>query len=341
MLEDQILEDVLNQYALDVIHVDCINDKGKKAVWHIASTAGSYFLKKVSCSEPTLRFIISGIKYLVEKEIRLPTIIVNKSGEDYTKTAEGLFVLSEEINGTKLRDLEQEDRQLIVTELGHFHHEALGYVPPGDAKPKNHLGTWGNEYNSYLENLNLVYNQRMYASPSTAVDKVIVKEFPYFYRRAKRAIEGLMGREYREWVIKIARSGSLCHQDFSSANLLNTKNGLYILDTDSLTVDLPARDIRKLMNKTMKKTRKWNVDQVTDFIGWYDSKNKLSADEWKVVFYDLMFPHLYLGAVHKYFYQRDKTWNEEDYLNRINEMSAFEKTINPVLAGFHIAGREL
>jgi spore coat-associated protein S len=36
----------------------------------------------------------------------------------------------------------------------------------------------------------------------------------------------------------------------------------------------------------------------------------------------------------KYYYKRDKTWNEENYFNRINEMMAFEKTLFPLVKNF-------
>jgi len=43
-----------------------------------------------------------------------------------------------------------------------------------------------------------------------------------------------------------------------------------------------------------------------------------------------MFPHLFLGAMNKFYYKRDKEWSFEKYLKRINEMTALEKTITPV-----------
>jgi len=63
-------------------------------------------------------------------------------------------------------------------------------------------------------------------------------------------------------------------------------------------------------------------------------RNPLSFSEWTVVKFDLMFPHLFLGAMNKFYYKRDKEWSFEKYLKRINEMTALEKTITPVLENF-------
>jgi spore coat-associated protein S len=66
----------------------------------------------------------------------------------------------------------------------------------------------------------------------------------------------------------------------------------------------------------------------------YQSVNPLTPSEWKVVMTDIMFPHLFLGAMNKYYYRRDKEWTEEKYFRRIKEMCAFEKTIEPILKNF-------
>jgi len=38
--------------------------------------------------------------------------------------------------------------------------------------------------------------------------------------------------------------------------------------------------------------------------------------------------------MNKYYFKRDKEWSKEKYLLRLKEMSAFEKTIIPVLDNF-------
>ncbi|HOS69020.1 MAG TPA: CotS family spore coat protein, partial [Bacillota bacterium] len=78
----------------------------------------------------------------------------------------------------------------------------------------------------------------------------------------------------------------------------------------------------------------WNIDLTGKMLGYYQSENPLSPSEWHVVKLDLMFPHLFIGAMNKYYYKRDKEWSYEKYLLRLREMSAFEKTIIPVLDDF-------
>lgn len=292
-------------------------------------------LKKISNSEATLKFIISGVNYLIKNGVGIPNILKTKDKMNYVKTNKICYVLSEAVRGTKPTYNTLGELEIISRELGKFHKAALGFSYPSDSKPKNHLGTWVAEYTTFLEDMKKFYVNEKLQKQHNNIGKLIIKEFPYFYERGKRAIEGLGGMEYRDWVIKINNKGCLCHQDFSSANLLLSSEGVYVLDTDSITIDLPARDIRKLLNKIMKKTGKWDFETVKKLIYWYNNENPLLPSEWKVVMYDLMFPHLFLGAMDKYYYKRDKTWTEDNYLNRIDEMIMFEKTIAPLIQNFN------
>jgi len=109
--------------------------------------------------------------------------------------------------------------------------------------------------------MNRFYQTELEKSENDRIGKVIIEEFPAFYERAKQAIEGLKGKEYQDWVEKVKSRGGLCHQDFAAGNLLKNPSGkIFVLDTDSITIDIPARDIRKLLNKIMKKNGKWNLE---------------------------------------------------------------------------------
>jgi len=85
----------------------------------------------------------------------------------------------------------------------------------------------------------------------------------------------------------------------------------------------------------MKKSGKWDRNLTRTMLTRYQKVNPLTASEWRVVKLDLMFPHLFIGAVNKYYYRRDKEWSEDKYLQRIVEMAVFEKSIQPLLDDFN------
>lgn len=330
------LDIVLSNYSIKVLDIRNESYKDKKGVWWINTSDGMRILKKISNSEETLKFILDAVNYLINNGIHLPRVHKTRDGKDYVNMAGICYVLTDAIEGRNPTYTLPHELNQIVGELAKFHKAATGFHPSVETKPKYHLGLWVEDYTEQLEDIHTFYKNEWIKKEHDPTNTAIIKEFPYFYERAQRAIEGLKEIEYSDWVSKTEITGCLCHQDFAAGNLIMTPSGvLYVLDTDSLTVDIPARDIRKLLNKIMKKAGNWDMELTKRILSCYQLNNPLTPSQWKVVKLDLMFPHLFLGAVNKYYYRRDKEWSAEKYLQRIVEMSAFEKTIEPVLKNFN------
>lgn len=321
------LDTILDQYNITYTKIRNESYKGKKGVWWVQTNDGFKVLKKISNSEETLKYILSAVRHLVKNGINIPTVNKTRDGNDYVNIDDICYVLSDAAEGKNPSYTSSEELRIIVKELAKFHVASKGFSPLPDTKPKIHLGNWILDYENWIEDMNSFYKNELVQNSSGEIGKTIIKEFPYFYEKAKNAIDGLNGEEYKTWVDKVANTGGLCHQDFAAGNLLLNQSGkVFVLDTDSITIDIPARDIRKLLNKIMKKMGRWDFDLAKRILDYYQSENPLTKSEWKVVMLDLSFPHLFTGAMNKFYYQRDKEWNSEKYLKRINEMSAFEKT---------------
>ncbi len=48
---------------------------------------------------------------------------------------------------------------------------------------------------------------------------------------------------------------------------------------DSLTIDLPIRDMRKILNKVMKKRKKWALDVLNNMVRAYQWINPLTNEQ--------------------------------------------------------------
>lgn len=333
-IELEPLKEVLSNYNIKVLKITNECYKDKKGVWWIETPNGSKVLKKMSSSEQTLKFIISAANYLTENGVLIPKVIKTKDNHNYVNFNGTRYVLSEAVYGKTPDYNSAKELEYIVEGMANFHKASVGFVCPDDCKPKNHFGLWIEEYTNAIEDMNKFYKSELENKSSKPISKFMANEFPYFYERAEKAIQGLKKDEYKNWSDKISKSGGLCHQDFASGNLILSSSKLYVLDTDSITFDIPARDIRKLINKIVKKTGKWNSELLFKIMSYYQKVNPLTTSEWQIVKYDLMFPHLFLGAINKYYYQRDKKWSEEDYIKKIKATTIFEKTIAPILNSF-------
>jgi len=332
-LSSEPLDQILKQYPYTVTGIRLESYKGKKGVWWIETTEGTKILKKHPNSETMLLFLLEAISHLQKRGIHIPKVFLTKEGNPYVKIGETCYILIKAVEGVNPNYKKPDQLEALVRELGRFHRASVGFVPPQGSKVRQHLGNWVQDYSATRDQLLDFYTQEKNRAAHGAFGEIILSEFPYFLDRMEKALSGLTESPlYAQWVEKVEAKGGLCHQDFAAGNiLLNPSGKAYVLDTDSLTIDLPARDIRKLLNKVMKKSGGWNAKQVRNILGWYQEENPLTADEWAVVKLDLLFPHLFVGIMDKYYRRREKEWSEEKYLRRLKEMIGVEKSLDPIM----------
>jgi CotS family spore coat protein len=124
----------------------------------------------------------------------------------------------------------------------------------------------------------------------------------------------------------------LNHQDYAAGNLaITTNDELFVYDMDSLTIDLPVRDIRKILNKVMKKRTQWDLELMVKMLKAYQEVNPLTQDQYTVLMADIFFPHLFYGQVSKYYQNREKGWTQHKHVSRLKDMISTELSKETVL----------
>lgn len=323
---------VLKNYDFEVLNIKTESYKGKKGVWWIQTTKGTKILKKQSQSAKTLDFIIAAMNYLMTNGIHLPEIILTTDGKPYAMLDKTCYILSEAIQGITLSYHSTENIERMIKEMARFHKASVGFIPPDGAKARTHLGLWMEKYQNQIDKLKKYYDQECSNKEHSEFGRIILEEYPYFFVRIESAMQGLSQPSYQRWVEETSEKFSLCHQDFTAGNLILTEaDKLYVLDTDSLTIDIPMRDIRKILNKIFKRKKKWDVNLVNEIFAWYHSVNPLEKWQWEVIKPTLTYPHLFAGIMSKYYERREESWTEGKYLKRLKEMIALEKSMDPVL----------
>lgn len=337
-MENSIIKDlkaVLKEYDINVRSIRTESYKGKKGVWWIDTNKGYKILKKQAYNNKTLEFIIGAMEHLMSNGVNMPKIIKTKKGNKYVLLEKTPYILSEAIDGKGLDYSTSENIKRIVEELANFHKASIGFIPPKDCKVRTHLGRWPEKYQKEVDKLKGYYDTECNNKNHSEFGKKILQEFPHFYKRMVDALNGFNGEDYCNWVEEVEKAGGLCHQDFTAGNLLFTdKNEIYVLDPDSITIDIPLRDIRKILNKIMKRKKKWDLELVKDILNWYQMKNPLKEYQWQVLKPTLIYPHLFVGIMSKYYEKREKTWTEKKYLSRLKEMIKMDKSQEIIIGNF-------
>ncbi len=334
-MEEENINSILSLYNINVVDVKKQSDKGKKAIWWIKTTGGDKVLKKHSCSSKTLEFILSAVEHLKNGKVNLSKIIKTKDNNNYIKGVNCCYVLSDAIIGNTPNEDKPQELKMIVDQLATFHYASKKFVFPDDCKPRLHLGLQKEEFESQMIKLKNFYDTEMSKLKHSEFGQIIITEFPYFYKRMQLAIDENEKSGYAKWSLEAKSTNCLCHQDFTASNLILTSSKeIFVLDIDSITIDLPTRDIRKFLNKIMKKKGQWDLRLTSQILQWYNAVNPLEHWKWQVLKETLIFPHLFVGIMSKYYEKRETTWAEDKYAQRLKGMIKIEKSAETLLQNF-------
>lgn len=323
------LQEVLKAYPLKVKRIRTITYKEKKGVWEIETDKGKKILKKYPGSKERLNFILSAMKQMRGKGVLFPEIVSTKLGRDYTEVNGACYLLNQFISGSTPSYDAAGDLKQIMQTLGKFHLASKGYKSSMESKEREHLGKWDVTYKNHLDGLHDF--KKMAAKEGSSFSKLFSKHVDSFIEQGNKALKIINGPAYSKWVEKTDKQKNLCHQDFAAGNLIKTKQGIYVLDTDSFTYDIPARDLRKIFNKVMKK-KGWSESTATRMLAAYHSQNPLSKDEYEVLYADLLFPNLFYGIGSKYYQKREKEWSSSKFMEKLKMVIQSEESKQRVLA---------
>lgn len=323
-----IAKAVLAQYDVNPVKIQIIQQGGIKTVWKILSDNGSTCLKRLNKSPEKAIFSVEAQKYIKSNGGLVPRVIANKAGESITYFQDELFVLYEWVDGKQLNFNTKDDFMAAMEGLALFHQCSKGYEPPEEARVSTKLAKWPDQYRSMLNRMREWKNISQQKA-GTAVYDAYIKWIDQIVALGEKAIQHLEQTGYDE----LSRPGSssvvLCHQDYGKGNALLTPKGICVLDLDGVTFELTARDLRKIILKTMETQSKWDEQVMQDIISWYEKGHALTRDERNMVYIDCLFPHAFFGSVKNQF-QKNKSIKPSS----IEKIGRLEMSKQNILYGF-------
>ncbi|MZQ86008.1 CotS family spore coat protein [Paenibacillus sp. 5J-6] len=330
-----VVKKVVTHYPLKVKNIYLLSFKGKKAVWSIQTDMGELIMKKVPFDETHIDFMLHAINYLKSNGVHTPAVIKTSSGQGYVKLNGEYFVVFETVYGHSPEYDNDSDLSLMLKGMATFHRASRGIESPNGFYPSYLLTKWKSDLQTRMERLKAWKEQRQQVKNKNEFDRVFLANVDNFVQQAQTALTTLNQPYFEQWVKETEITKTLCHQDFAAGNLVVGKDGkLYVYDMDSLTVDLPVRDMRKILNKVMKKGTSWNLPMMLKMMKFYQQVNPLTKEQYMILAADIQFPHLFYGQVSKYYENREDQWTVDKHIVRLKDMISTELSKNTVLKSF-------
>lgn len=295
-----IARSVLARYDVDPLKIQVIQQGDIKTVWKVFTGKGTVCLKRLKQTMEKAMFSVEAQRYIKSKGGNVPGVVLNKSHEAITDRNNELFVLYEWIEGKQLNFDNKEDFMAAMEGLAHFHRFSKGYQPPESARVSTKIAKWPDQYRSMLSRLD-EWKSISLQKAGTAVYDAYLEWVDPIMALGEKAIRYLEDSSYSSLSSQGSSAVVLCHQDYGKGNALLTPGGVWILDMDGVTYELAARDLRKIILKTIENQGKWQEGSMLEIIGWYENANPLSMEERKMVYIDTLFPHSFFGTVKNQF----------------------------------------
>jgi len=297
---NSIAENVMKEYDIVPENIKLIQGGTIKTVWKVSSGGVRLCLKRLKQTMDKALFSVNAQIYIKNSGGLVPGVILNRKGDPVTEYDGQLFVLYEWIDGRDLNFSNPSDLKLALQGLAHFHIASKGYKAAEGARVSTKLGKWPEQYTSMRKKLS-DWKDLALRNPSAPQYSAYLAHADNMLSLADRALKMLDETMYGELTKPDSASVVLCHQDYGKGNALAADNGVYVLDLDGVTYDLPVRDLRKIIGKHAENNRQWSPKAVQEITGWYTQVNPMNKDELRILQADLTFPHWFYGLVKNLF----------------------------------------
>ncbi|WLR42994.1 CotS family spore coat protein [Bacillus carboniphilus] len=312
--ENMKLDKVLDLYPLEIDKVELLSNRSGRTIWEVETEDGNKVLKQAFMNPRRMVFITGAHHHLYNQGLPITKIQPTKKGGLCIGSGDSAFVLYDKVMGKEMSYYNQEHLKKMMEFAGRFHHASKGYKEREESKKRSRLGKWEKLYRWKIQELE---GHKLIAQSYTddQFSQYFLEHVDEMISRGKRALKNLIEQSYYDqWTKQTLQSRSFCQQDFTLARIVLVEDEPFMRELHSVSYDLPSRDLRIILNKVMKKMSIWDEKLALHILASYDAIHPLNKDQYRVLWTDLLFPHLFCATIHKYYLQQKSAWSDEKYM---------------------------
>ncbi|NMM62692.1 CotS family spore coat protein [Clostridium sp. P21] len=324
--EKNMIDTVLEKYDFEVIDYSKV-----RSAYKIKTSNGNVCLKKINHG----RYKPHNGSFLVEALsdkgfCNTAKYYKTKTQNKYVRYKNMLFYATEWIDGEEC-DLNNIEEAIICTKLLAQYHKAASGIDTTELRIRNNLKNWPKIFKDNLRDLErferIVKNRKI----KTEFDSMYCGYLDNIYHRAMISLNFLNTSDYYKLSKQAEKNKTICHDSFYYQNIIKKNNEYYIIDLDSILIDLHVNDLGKLIRRLMfKGSYEWNFEKAKILIEAYNEVNKLEKNELEVMLSLIVFPHKF-WKLGKKRYVKCKNWDEKKYIHKLNRLMRYNEMQNKFL----------
>ncbi|MFZ5942974.1 MAG: CotS family spore coat protein [Bacillota bacterium] len=325
---------ILKEYPVQSLFIKKYLYKSRKAVWFIKTHQKNFALKRYSLDEKQWAVMISAYNYLSKEVNNVAPLINTKSGNLWVKDNQNYYILTNWVKGKTPDYKKQDDLTKLTQGIAKLHLAAKDYRAEDLEKGNGNLGLWPLNTRR-KQGLLLEYKYEAENNNSESFAKLYLKHFQKFFDLYEDVAETFENKIYQQWVDKVKQNPCLCVNGFAPHNFsLGEKGNFWLLHLDNICLDIPARDLRKLIFKSMYIKEDWSPETFSLIMGNYLKVYPLAKDELKILLAELKSPHFFFNITTRFFLNQNSSWSNETFNKLLIKAIKFEQKKLEVLSRF-------
>lgn len=293
----------------------------KKGVHQLISKSGEKFcLKKMNYPKAYLMWIDgilqktrkSGFRYVAWRNPETPigTPLFIRGG-----IKQAPHILTPWILGKTPSPQSQEDLFHCAAQLARFHNATRPFVKEVP-ESRNELEKWSQHFRSTTHRLNgLLRNQ---------CHPVLQKWHETIRSRTEKALDILNVGDYLFLCRQLPQAITICHGDSGPKNFVMAEDGIYLIDFETLRIDLRVYDLFRMIRLSCKSTG-WDFTKAKAVLDGYRSVAALNKAEIFVLSSWFCFPHKAGKLLHSF--QGFSPQKQNLQLRRLDKVMESEETL--------------
>lgn len=327
--ERKMVYNVLSQYNFKVINCTKV-----RSVYKVETTKGNVCLKKIRHGKHKPNNAAILVQELVDKGFyNIATYYKTKDKKSYVRHKRLIFYVIDWIDGEECNLDDIEEILLSIKLLAQF-HLATNNIDINRLKLKSNLKDWPKIFNENLRNLEryerIINNKKM----KSEFDLSYYDCIESMYHRGMVALNLLNTSGYYKLFKHTNKNKTLCQNSFYYQNIIKKNDKYYIIDLDSIIIDLHITDLGKLIGRLMSKRNfKWDFNKAKMIIEAYTSINKLDKNELEVMLSLIVFPYKFCKLGKKR-YTKHKALDESKYIHKLTKLIRYDELQNKFLEDY-------
>lgn len=284
----------------------------------IANTDSGKRLIKISNLKPDrVNFIAEAKDYLYNNGFcNIDKNIYTNSGNAYITYNDQTIYMSDFIEGRECNLDSREESIRCARLLARMHKASNGFACSENSAPRSELGRLPGCYRKRLDEIKKLKKNALRGRMK--FDNLMCKYVDYFYDIGERALNMLDTSDYYELVEDAEKNRNISHHDFNHHNIFVQNEEMYLINFEYCCYDLKVYDLVNLLRRKMRKCQ-WDIDEAAVILNEYSKIETLGESELDLMKVMLMFPQKFWRVVNKYYNSR-KSWSEQNYINRLQEV---------------------